>query len=137
MLVYKLFRVRKDGSLGPLFINARKRIELGTWYEAENHPTRGYAHRPGWHSGLAPKADHLTEKGRTWVECQVTDREYTLQRDGFMFDRSGDMRQIPYNGYYKWRRPAHQGGTWIISGELRPIRILELDEVLAIRSLVN
>lgn len=56
---YKLFRRRGDGSLGPLFINKRQRIPLGEWLQAEDHPTKGYAHRPGWHCGVAPSAPHL------------------------------------------------------------------------------
>ena len=32
---WKLFRQRKDGTIGPLFINARLRIESGRWMEAE------------------------------------------------------------------------------------------------------
>lgn len=133
MLVYKLFRVRKDGSLGPLFINARQRLELGVAYVAENHPTQGYAPRPGWHSGLRPQADHLSERGRVWVECEVPDYEYTVRDHGDLFNPSGDMKSVPGNGFYQWRRPAHQGGTWIISGELRPIRILTDEQVQSLR----
>lgn len=44
---YKLLRLRKDGTLGPLFINARMRIPVGKWLKAESHPTKGYALRPG------------------------------------------------------------------------------------------
>jgi hypothetical protein len=51
---YKLFKVRSNGTIGPLFINARQVIEPGVWLPAEDHPTNGFAHRPGWHATLRP-----------------------------------------------------------------------------------
>ena len=49
MIAYKLLRIRKDGSIGPLFINQKQRVPIGEWLDAEDHPTSGFAHRPGWH----------------------------------------------------------------------------------------
>lgn len=111
---YKLFKKRRDGSLGPLFINAKLRVPLGEWMEAEDHPTKGFAHRPGWHATLAPVAPHLKEnpKGgpqRVWVECEVID-------------------------YKKFNRPQSQGGTWVLAQYLRAIRELSPEEVEAIRN---
>lgn len=91
---YKLFRVRKDGTLGPLFINARQRIPLGEWIPAGDHPTKGYAHRPGWHAGHQPVAPHLSEKGRVWFKV--------LLRDVTEYDR-----------------PEHQGGKWFVAGSMK------------------
>ena len=107
MRAYKLFRVRKDGTLGPLFINARQRIELGRWYEAEDHPTKGYAHRPGWHCGREPNAPHLSEEGRTWFEVDIRD-------------------------YYIFPRPAHQGGRWLIAKRMRVIGPLTFGDSQAV-----
>jgi len=50
MKAYKLLKLRKDGSLGPLFINRKQKIPIGKWLTAECHPTKGYALRPGWHT---------------------------------------------------------------------------------------
>lgn len=100
MRAYKLFRVRKDGTIGPLFIDARKRIEPGVWYEAEDHPTKGYAHRPGWHCGETPEAPHLSEEGRTWFEVEI-------------------------RNYYIFPRPARQGGRWLIAQRMRVIGPVE------------
>lgn len=38
MRAYKLFRVRRDGTIGPLFINKKQRIPVGEWMCAEEHP---------------------------------------------------------------------------------------------------
>ena len=52
---YKLFRVRKDGTLGPLFINRRQVVPIGEWLTAEEHRTKGFAFRPGWHCTARPE----------------------------------------------------------------------------------
>lgn len=96
---YKLLRVRKDGSLGPSFINRRQRIPIGEWLQAGAHPTKGYAFRPGWHATLPPIAPHLSTKGRVW--CRVTLR-----------------------GVARYNRPESQGGTWLLAQEMRVDEIL-------------
>jgi hypothetical protein len=109
MRAYKLFRLRKDGTLGPLFIGARQRIPLQVWLEAEDIPTKGYAHRPGWHCGAAPIAPHLKEKdSRVWCEVEIRD-------------------------FYPFPRPQHQGSTWLISKWMKVNKILSRDGVRAAR----
>lgn len=98
MIAYKLFRRRKDGTLGPLFINARQRIEPGKWYKAECHPTKGFAVREGWHAALQPYAPHLSERGRVWCKVELI-------------------------GAKVYDRPASQGGKWAIA---RMMRVLEV-----------
>ena len=99
---YKLFRKMKDG-YAPLFINKRQRIQVGVWYPAENHPTKGFAQRFGWHATLEPTAPHIKEDihNRVWCECEIR----------------GDWEEF--------QRPHNQGGTWLICrGDLRIIREL-------------
>jgi hypothetical protein len=91
---YKLFRRRRDGTLGPLFINRQQVICPGDWLPAEDHPTKGFAHRPGWHVAFEPKAPHLSMTGRVWHEVEV--RDYTLLK-----------------------RPACQGGVWVLAKWMR------------------
>jgi hypothetical protein len=100
MIAYKLLRLRRDGSLGPLFINKRQIVPLNEWLPAESHPTKGYALRPGWHVAPAPYAPHLSERGRVWAKVEVED-----------FD------ELP--------RPASQGGVWLIAQRMRVIEVLQ------------
>ena len=100
MLAYKLFRERKNGSLGPLFINKRQVINIGEWLPAEAHKTKGYAFRPGWHCCLKPEAPHLSEKGRVWAEVEI--ENYTF-----------------------YERPANQGGKWVLAQQMRVLSILK------------
>jgi hypothetical protein len=109
---YKLFRQRKNGSLGPLFINRRLVIEPGVWMPAECHPTKGFAVRPGWHCGWRPLAPHLTDRGRVWCEVEIHD-------------------------YVKLQRPDHQGGLWLLANYLKLVRCLEQTEIETILAVDN
>lgn len=94
----------KDGSLAPLFINAKSRMAVGEWMQAENHPTKGFAERQGWHCTLKTIAPHLAinpKNGtpRVWVEVEVDEVEY-------------------YN------RPESQGGTWVLAQRMKVVKEL-------------
>jgi hypothetical protein len=104
MRAYKLFRLMKDGSIAPLFINKKQRLDLGVWYKAEDHKTKGFAHRPGWHCCLKPEAPHLSltlasgEK-RVWAEVEIEE-------------------------FKTYDRPESQGGTWILASRLKVIELI-------------
>lgn len=97
---YKLFRRRKDGTLGPLFINRKLVVETGRWHKAESHRTKGYAYRPGWHCTVIPHAPHLkvdAKSGqRVWVKVLIAD-------------------------FKEFKKPEHQGGTWLLANWLKVI----------------
>ena len=103
MRAFKLLHQRKDGSLGPLFINRSQRIPLGEWLEAEDHPTKGFAHRPGWHCSSRPHAPHLVgtkaAENRVWAAVEIND-------------------------FYEIQRPVIQGGLWYIAQKLRVLSLL-------------
>ena len=101
MIAYKLFRLRKDGTLGPLFINAKQRIdaECPEWLEGKAHRTKGFAFRPGWHCCSTPNAPHLHTKGRVWCEVQITN-------------------------YKRHHRPQSQGGLWFTAKWMRVLRVM-------------
>jgi hypothetical protein len=96
MTAWKLFKRRKNGSLGSLFINRKAVLPIGEWLVAESHPTKGFKLRPFWHCMSQPEAPHLSKKGRVWREVMVED-------------------------YSEFERPKSQGGKWLIS---RWIKIL-------------
>ena len=100
LIGYKLFRLRKDGTLGPLLINTRQRIPLDKWLWAEDHPTKGYAHRPGWHCTEKKSAPHLSIKGRVWAKVEIRHFE-------------------------TYERPASQGGVWLLARRMRVLKILD------------
>lgn len=80
MTGYKLLRKRRDGSYGTLFINRKLKLYPGIWYPAEDHPTSGFAHRPGWHVLPKPESNRLALKdNRVW--CLVLfDHKETINK---------------------------------------------------------
>lgn len=97
MIGYKLFRLRKDGTIGSLFINKKEILPLNEWLEAKNYPTKGYAERFGWHLCEKPEAPHLSLKNRAWFKVEFMNCE-TI------------------------KRPLSQGGLWFLAPY---IKILE------------
>ena len=101
MIGYKLFRKRKDGTYGPLFINRPKRIEFGKYYWSESHPTKGYAVRPGWHICSTPNAPHLSKKDRVWCKIEFIKTDTII-------------------------RPECQGGIWYLGSKMKIIEELKV-----------
>ena len=99
MTAYKLVRKRKNGTLAPLFINARMTLPIGVPLKSECHPTNGFAVRQGWHCTAKPVAPHLSPKGRVWVEVEIED-------------------------YTEFRRPESQGGLWFLADRMTVVREL-------------
>lgn len=130
-IAYKLFRILKTrpGELFPLFIGKDKPVPVGTWVHAEFIPTRGFAHRPGWHVGTEPNAPHLMKKdgtmqdGRVWAEVEISDEvDWQAVADA---SPTKDIRdRVPVNGNYIFKRPAYQGGAWLIAGSMKIRRVL-------------
>ncbi len=99
MIGYKLFRIRKDGTLGPLFINRKQKLIIGKAYLAEEHPTVGYAFRPGWHICSEMNAPHLSKKKRVWAK-------------------------VKFENYTKHKRPESQGGLWYTANEMTVLKVM-------------
>lgn len=100
MMAYKLFKQRKDGSLGSLFVDASRKLPVGEWMPAVNHKPRRLAERPGWHCLKRPVAPHLSERGRTWALVEVDDFKSMV-------------------------RPESQGGEWVLANRMRIIKTIK------------
>ena len=97
MIAYKLVKLRKNGTIGPLFINKKQILLMGATYTAEDHPTKGYKHRPGWHCLKRQHAPHLTTKGRVWIQVLISD--FTTET-----------------------RPESQGGEWYLAEKMTVLK---------------
>jgi hypothetical protein len=82
MKAFKLFRVRRDGSLGPVIINRGQRVPVGKWLKCEDHSDKarsyGVAVRVGFHATKEAHAPHLTNgskqaitDNRTWFVVEL------------------------------------------------------------------
>ena len=104
MKAYKLFRLLKDGSISPLFINKTQRLKEGVWYQAEFHPTKGFSSQygGGWHCTFKPCAPHLSMnlksgEERVWCEVDIED-------------------------YKTYDRPESQGGSWVLAQRMKILK---------------
>tara|TARA_R110000782_G_scaffold30983_6_gene76816 strand:+ start:5470 stop:5769 length:300 start_codon:yes stop_codon:yes gene_type:complete len=99
MIGYKLFRERKNGTIGSLFINRKAILTLNKWLPASSYPTKGFALRPSWHICKEPVAPHLSMKNRAWYKVEFTNAE-------------------------SLKRPLSQGGVWYLSSNIKIIEKL-------------
>ena len=102
MIGYKLFTIRKDGTLGSLFINRKQRLELNKIYTSKSHPTKGFFVRPGWHICQKPNAPHLSMKNRQWYVVKF------------------------YGNIKKYQKPESQGGLWFTSKYMKILHPLDI-----------
>ena len=145
---FKLFEMREDGKLFPLFIGKKNETPMNKWVPAEiimDH--KGFAHRPGWHIGATmPSAPWLmsangiykSQRGkrfkRVWCEVEyVADVDYTdivaqLPKKCFT-DR------LPDGGFYAFRESGDR--LWIIADRIRITRILTEEERMEILDSMN
>lgn len=99
LTAYKLLRVRKNGTLGSLFINRREVLPIGRWLRAGVYPTSGFKVRGGWHTLARPVAPHLGRRHeRRWYKVEL----------------KGRITEV--------KRPTLQGGKWYLA---RWMRIVE------------
>lgn len=157
-IAYKLFRTKKNdpGKLFPLYVLADKEVPIGIWLEAEEgerlpdgrvkSKIGPLAFRPGWHMSDIPLAIHigLKENGvikymnpsHVWCECEYSDevsyREKAYQNgltDKGFKHWNACLREVPVNGYYRYKTNPNQLGEWIIAGRMKVNRILSDEEV--------
>lgn len=95
MKAYKLFKIRKDGSIGSLFINASEKYQTDTWMDVLPIPKRGFSFRQGWHCLAKPEAPHL--------KMELSSGE---KREFF---------EVEIEDFKEFRRPENQGGKWFLA----------------------
>ena len=136
---YKLFEMREEGKLFPLFIGKNEETPMNEWVMAEiidYHP--GFAHRPGWHLGTqipaAPwlmSADGIykSQRGkrfkRVWCEVEyVADVDYT--EEVVNLPKKCFVDRLPDGGFYNFRESGNR--LWVIADRIRVTKILSEQE---------
>ena len=145
---WKLFEMRDDQKLFPLFINKKEETPMNEWVMAEiigHHP--GFAHRPGWHLGATmPSAPWLmsadgtykSQRGkrfkRVWCEVEyVADIDYT--EEVLKLPKKCFTDRLPDGGFYNFRESGNR--LWIIADRIRITRVLSEEERLNILKELN
>ena len=136
---YKLFEMRNDGKLFPLFIGKKKETPVNEWVPAEiilEH--KGFAHRPGWHLGATmPSAPWLmgadgtykSQRGkrfkRVWCEVEyATEVDYTDVVE--QLPKKCFTDRLPDGGFYKFRESGDR--LWVIADRIKIKKILNEQE---------
>lgn len=145
MKAYKLCRLGKDGKIYPLYVLANNPLPIGVWLEAEegimasdNKHVKSrlgnLSFRPGFHCSDYCVATHIGEKenksdkmpsyrpsNQVWIECDIkTDIHYPDHKS---------LRQIPKDGYYRFKTNSNMTGDWIITGAIKINKVLTDGEV--------
>ena len=145
---WKLFEMRDDQKLFPLFIGKKEETPMNEWVMAEiigHHP--GFAHRPGWHLGATmPSAPWLmsadgtykSQRGkrfkRVWCEVEyVADIDYT--EEVLKLPKKCFTDRLPDGGFYNFRESGNR--LWIIADRIRVTRVLGEEERLNILKELN
>lgn len=140
---YKLFEMRDDGKLFPLFIGKTQETPVNQWVPAEiimEH--KGFAHRPGWHIGATmPSAPWLmsadgtykSQRGksfkRVWCEVEyVADIDYT--EEVLQLPKKCFTDRLPDGGFYNFRESGNR--LWIIADRIRISKIINEEERMEI-----
>lgn len=136
---YKLFEMRDDNQLFPLFINKTKETPTNEWVMAEiidYHPS--FSHRPGWHLGaklpsapwlLSADGIYKSQRGkrfrRVWCEVEyVADIDYTNEVE--KLPRKCFTDRLPDGGFYNFKESGNR--LWIIADRIKITRILSEEE---------
>ena len=136
---WKLFEMRDDDRLFPLFIGKQTETPMNEWVMAEiimEH--NGFAHRPGWHIGaLIPSAPWLlgadgtykSQRGkrfrRVWCEVEyVADIDYTDVVE--QLPKKCFTDRLPDNGFYRFKESGNR--LWIIADRIRVTRVISEEE---------
>ena len=148
MTGYKLFEMRDDGKLFPLFIGKKEETPINEWVMAEiieRHP--GFAHRPGWHIGatmpsapwlMSANGTYKSQRGkrfkRVWCEVEyVADIDYT--EEVLKLPKKCFTDRLPDGGFYNFRESGNR--LWIIADRIRVTRVLGEEERLNILKELN
>ena len=145
---YKLFEMRDDGRLFPLFIGKTKETPMNEWVAAEiieNHPN--FAHRPGWHIGskmpsapwlMGADGTYKSPRGkrfkRVWCEVEyAADVDYT--EEVLKLPKKCFTDRLPDGGYYAFRESGDR--LWIIADRIKITRIISEEERIEILKSMN
>ena len=139
MTGYKLFEMRDDGKLFPLFIGKKEETPINEWVMAEiveYHP--GFAHRPGCHIGatmpsapclMSANGTYKSQRGkrfkRVWCEVEyVADIDYT--EEVLKLPKKCFTDRLPDGGFYNFKESGNR--LWVIADRIRVTKMLSEEE---------
>lgn len=145
---YKLFEMRDDGKLFPLFIGKNTETPMNEWAMAEiieYHPK--FSHRPGWHLGaqlpsapwlMSADGTYKSQRGkrfrRVWCEVEyAADIDYTETVQSL--PKKCFVDRLPDNGFYNFKESGDR--LWVIADRIKVTRVIEENERMEILASMN
>ena len=153
---YKLFKI-KQGKLYPLYILTDKEVPMNVWIEAEtgelldNGKVKSklgqLCYRPGWHLADIPYAAHIGQRDKegnliqkpdtVWCEVAYSDTvdyqalayQNGMNKQGKIIPVKSYLKEIPKDGYYRYKTSPMMYEDWIIAGAIKVLRILTNEEI--------
>lgn len=148
----------RPGEIFPLYVNADKPTPFNEWIPAEYGELKengkvksklgDLAFRPGWHiTSDCPFVNHIYSKGSNgerfmknnliWCEVEYSDtinyqnaaNKNGINKSGKFIPKNACLKDIPINGYYRYKTNPNMYGEWIIAGAIKVTRILSDKEV--------
>lgn len=148
----------KKGNIYPLYVLADEPTPIGVWIRAkEGIKIDGkdkvksrigeLALRPGWHCSDIPLAIHIgvrDENGNiikmnsqhVWCEVEYNNNnnyQEQVNKIGTIKDKfvpkKAYFKHVPKDGYYRYKTNPNMLGEWIISSDIKIIKILSDEEV--------
>lgn len=129
----------------------RELLKRGLISSMDTKNIKCVARRPGWHAGDSPIAPHIggKTKGATkpdyrpdnhvWAEVEMpADKDWQTEADSrARISKKGEpvastahiVDEIPFDGYYRYKTNSNMVGNWMISGQVKVIRVLSDKEV--------
>jgi len=135
----------------------QKLIEAGFKVSDESKKSIGFGavssvkYRPGWHGDTVPDASHLAQPGakkgegakRVSAEVEFSNDKKDYQniansragrkKDGSIIAGEADLDYVPEGGSYRYKTNPNMEGAWLIGGEMKVNRVLDIKEVNKIR----
>ena len=128
-----------EAKSGDLLPSGKVKAKLGS----------GLAYRPGWHlNDDVPFISHIGKKDENgkisflpedlvWCEVeypididyQPIANEYGRNKEGKIIPSKAYLKEIPINGYYKYKTSPTMTGHWVIAGAIKVNRIISDKEV--------
>lgn len=148
----------RPGEVFPLYVNADKPTPIGEWVSAEcgekkeNGKVKSklgdLCFRPGWHLSDYPLATHIGVKDEygnvkyikpdtVWCEVEYSDNinyqeqanKNGLNKNNIVIPKNAYLKDIPTDGFYRYKTNPNMFQDWIIAGAIKINRIISDSEV--------
>jgi hypothetical protein len=141
----------------PLDSERQRLLDQGVIAKVDTKKILSVAYRPGFHSGDIPIAPHIGPMvdnkrketryrgdDQVWAEIEVpadvdwqsiANSNAKINKDGSIDVKTADVKEMPNDGYYRFKTNPTMFESWMVSGGIKVTKILTDKEAKAIAGL--